>query len=56
MKRIFDKEKMSKLGKVKLVFCLFGPLISSYFNGLNDKKIITYIYIYIYILCVKIMY
>ena len=49
MKRIFDKDKISKLGKVKLVFCLFGPLISSYFNGLNEKKIITYIYIYIYI-------
>ena len=49
MKRIFDKNKMSKLGKVKLVFCLFGPLISSYFNGLNEKKIITFIYIQIYI-------
>ena len=64
MKRIFDKNKMSKLGKVKLVFCLFGPLISSYFNGLNEKKIINfiyihiyiYIYIYIYVLCVKILY
>ena len=37
MKRIFDKDKMSKLGKVKLVFCLFGHLISSYFNGLHGR-------------------
>ena len=26
--RIFDKEKMLKGKKSKLVFCLFGPLIS----------------------------
>ena len=38
--RIFDKEKISEksVEKAKLVFCLFGPLISWCFNGLNDKK------------------
>ena len=53
--RIVDKDKMSKRRKSKLVFCLFGPLISWCFNGLNEKKIclelttwLTYIYIYIY--------
>ena len=30
---------MSKRRKSKLVFCLFGALISWCFNGLNDKKI-----------------
>ena len=54
--RIVDKDKMSKRRKSKLVFCLFGPLISWCFNGLNDKKIclelstsLTYTYVYIYI-------
>ena len=57
--RIVDKDKMSKRRKSKLVFCLFGSLISWYFKGLNDKKnmfgaqylinLNLYIYIYIYI-------
>ena len=29
---------MSKRKKSKLAFCLFGVLINSCFNGLNDKK------------------
>ena len=37
--RIFDKDKMSKRRKSKLVFYLFGALISWFVNGLNDKKI-----------------
>ena len=54
--RIVDKDKMSKRRKSKLVFCLFGPLISWCFNGLNDKNMFgahylinLYIYIYIFI-------
>ena len=60
--RIFDKDKMSKRRKCKLIFRLFGPFISWCFNCLNDTKICleltiwltytyihTYIYIYIYI-------
>ena len=34
---IFDKDKMSKREKSKLVFCLFGSL--KWFVGLNNKKI-----------------
>ena len=30
---------MLKRKKMKLVFCLFGPLIYKLFVGLNDKKI-----------------
>ena len=37
---------MLKRRKRKLVFCLFVPLISWWFNGLNDKYIYIYIYIY----------
>ena len=63
--KIFDKDEIAKRKKIKLVFCLFGPLKSKLFAGLNDKNMFRayylnnvyiylcwcniYIYIYIYI-------
>ena len=49
--RIFDKDKMSKRKKSELVSCFFGPLISKWFVGLNDKKYVwrPHVHVCIYV-------
>ena len=46
--RIFDKDEMPKCKNKQISFCLFGPLISWWFDALNEN---IYIYIFIY-LCI----